>query len=191
MLASGTGSSVAESPPSCRYKGSPAAPAAACAAASDTARIAFAPSRALFGVPSSAIRAASSAPRSAASMPLIAALISPLTAPTAPCTPRPRYRASPSRRSTASCDPVLAPDGTAARPKPPPASTTSASTVGFPRESRISRARIETISVSGMSRSARRIAPSPAQSRLAGARVSPIVDVPQVGVGQVCVHLRR
>src|SRR5205823_9493442 len=33
-----------------------------------------------------------------------------------------------------------APDGTAARPNAPPSSVTSTSTVGFPRESRISRA---------------------------------------------------
>ena len=35
---------------------------------------------------------------------------------------------------------VLAPDGTAARPMAPPARSTSTSTVGLPRESRISRA---------------------------------------------------
>ena len=53
----------------------------------------------------------------------------------------PRYTAaSPSRTSTASCSPVDAPDGTAARPNAPDASRTSTSTVGFPRESRIWRA---------------------------------------------------
>jgi hypothetical protein len=48
---------------------------------------------------------------------------------------------SPSRSSTASCAPVEAPEGTAARPKlnRPPA-VTSTSTVGLPRLSRISRA---------------------------------------------------
>src|SRR5205085_7607497 len=40
----------------------------------------------------------------------------------------------------ASCSPVEAPDGTAARPKAPLASLTSTSTVGLPRESMISRA---------------------------------------------------
>src|SRR5438445_8348425 len=64
-----------------------------------------------------------------------------LTLPTAFRTPLPPYRAaSPSRSSSASRSPVEAPDGTAARPNAPPASVTSTSTVGFPRESRISRA---------------------------------------------------
>src|SRR5437016_2502879 len=40
----------------------------------------------------------------------------------------------------ASCSPVLAPLGTAARPRTPLERMTSASTVGFPRLSRISRA---------------------------------------------------
>ena len=63
-------------------------------------------------------------------------------------TPLPPYRAlSPSLSSTASFSPVEAPDGTAARPKLPSARTTSASTVGLPRESRISRPLTSTISV--------------------------------------------
>src|SRR3954471_12490936 len=41
--------------------------------------------------------------------------------------------------------PVEAPDGTAARPLTPDSSSTSASTVGLPRESRISRATISTM----------------------------------------------
>src|SRR5690606_22252353 len=45
----------------------------------------------------------------------------------------------------ASRAPVEAPDGVAARPNPPPARRTSASMVGLPRESRISRARIDWI----------------------------------------------
>src|SRR5262249_33918753 len=50
------------------------------------------------------------------------------------------YRAaSPSRSSRASRSPVDAPEGTAARPNAPPSSVTSTSTVGLPRESRISR----------------------------------------------------
>jgi hypothetical protein len=53
--------------------------------------------------------------------------------------------ASPSRSSTASCWPVDAPDGTAAVPVEPSSSTASTSTVGLPRESRISRARREAI----------------------------------------------
>src|ERR1700732_5608899 len=56
-------------------------------------------------------------------------------------TPLPRYRdLSPSRNSSAACSPVEAPDGTAARPMAPDVSVTSASTVGFPRESIIWRA---------------------------------------------------
>src|SRR6266481_4790604 len=63
-----------------------------------------------------------------------------LTLPTAFRTPLPPYRAlSPSRSSSASRSPVDAPDGTAARPNAPSASETSTSTVGLPRESRISR----------------------------------------------------
>ena len=46
---------------------------------------------------------------------------------------------SPSRSSSASRVPVEAPDGTAARPTAPDSSVTSTSTVGLPRESRISR----------------------------------------------------
>src|SRR5699024_10226472 len=52
-----------------------------------------------------------------------------------------------SRSSSASNSPVEAPDGAAPRPTVPSASTTSASTVGFPRESRISRP--ETFSIVG------------------------------------------
>src|SRR2546421_6395906 len=64
-----------------------------------------------------------------------------LTLPTALRTPLPLYRdASPSRSSSASRSPVDAPEGTAARPDAPDSSATSTSTVGLPRESRISRA---------------------------------------------------
>ena len=56
-------------------------------------------------------------------------------------TPLPRKRVlSPSRSSMASFSPVLAPEGTAARPTVPSLRMTSTSTVGLPRESRISRA---------------------------------------------------
>src|SRR5262245_57648997 len=72
------------------------------------------------------------------------------TAATASSTPRPPKRAaSPSRRSSASCVPVDAPDGTDARPTVPSASSTSTSTVGWPRESRISRARISSMIAMG------------------------------------------
>src|SRR5579864_8456287 len=51
-------------------------------------------------------------------------------------TPLPRYRdLSASRSSSASCSPVDAPEGTAARPSVPSSRITSASTVGLPRES--------------------------------------------------------
>jgi hypothetical protein len=42
---------------------------------------------------------------------------------------------------------VEAPDGTAARPRAPPAKITSASTVGLPRESMISLAKTPTIAI--------------------------------------------
>src|SRR5467141_4874156 len=65
---------------------------------------------------------------------------------TASSTPLPPYRLlSPSRSSTASCSPVEAPLGTAARPAAPLDRVTSASMVGLPRLSRISRARTEMI----------------------------------------------
>src|SRR5260221_6316741 len=108
------------------------------ATAIDTPSSAFAPSRPLLGVPSSAIIAPSTA-RWSAAFPVSAAAISPFTFATAFRTPLPPYRrVSPSRSSSASRTPVDAPDGTAARPITPPSSVTSTSTVGFPRESRIS-----------------------------------------------------
>src|ERR1700712_4897037 len=62
--------------------------------------------------------------------------------------PLPPYRLlSPSRSSTASWAPVEAPDGTAARPKEPSSRSTSTSTVGLPRLSRISRAAMLVIAV--------------------------------------------
>src|ERR1700728_706286 len=71
-----------------------------------------------------------------------------LTASTAFSTPLPPKRPlSPSRSSTASRVPVEAPDGTAARPIEPSSSTTSTSTVGLPRLSRISRPTTFTIAV--------------------------------------------
>ena len=54
---------------------------------------------------------------------------------------------APSRNSSASETPVDAPDGTAARPSEPSASSTSTSTVGLPRESMICLALISTIVV--------------------------------------------
>ena len=133
----GTGSVAASSPPRWRYSGCPLSAAAAFAAASETPRIAFAPRRPLFSVPSRAISFRSSASWSSASTPASSPAISPLTFATAFVTPLPPQGAPPSRSSTASCTPVEAPDGTAARPKAPDSSSTSTSTVGLPRESRI------------------------------------------------------
>src|SRR5438132_11808449 len=63
-------------------------------------------------------------------------------------TPFPIHRfLSPSRSSIASFSPVDAPDGTAARPRAPLSNTTSTSTVGFPRESRICRPLISRITL--------------------------------------------
>src|SRR6187401_433254 len=79
-------------------------------------------------------------------MPRSASAIGPSTCATALRTPFPAYRfLSPSRSSSASRSPVDAPDGTAAVPLAPPDRTTVASTVGKPRESRISRARTVSI----------------------------------------------
>src|SRR5438105_13595175 len=65
---------------------------------------------------------------------------------TASSTPLPRKRfLSPSRSSSASREPVDAPEGTAARPSAPDSSTQSTSIDGFPREARISRQKISTI----------------------------------------------
>src|SRR6266536_2933531 len=64
-------------------------------------------------------------------------------------TPLPPYRGSPSRSSTASNLPVLAPEGTIARPVEPSSRPTSHSMVGFPRESRTSRARTSSIAAMG------------------------------------------
>src|SRR5215468_12485183 len=107
----------------------------------ETARIALAPKRDFVGLPSSEIILWSSARWSAASEPQSTLAISALTWETALSTPLPRYLdLSPSRSSRASCSPVEAPEGTIARPKAPDSRSTSASTVGLPRESRIWRA---------------------------------------------------
>src|SRR5690606_24091336 len=113
-----------------------------------TASVALAPRRCLFSVPSRSIMMLSSSACSWASRPTRASEISVLTFSTARNTPLPRKRAaSPSRSSTASRVPVEAPDGTAARPMAPDSSRTSHSTVGLPRESRISRPMMSTIAL--------------------------------------------
>ncbi len=137
----GTGSAFPASPPIQRKSETPLCAAAAFDTASEQPRIAFAPRRLLFGVPSSSMRTRSSSRWPSASSPVTASAISLFTLPTAFSTPLPRKRlGSPSRSSTASCSPVDAPDGTAARPSAPDSRVTSTSTVGLPRESRISRA---------------------------------------------------
>lgn len=122
------------------------AAALALAAASDTERIAFAPSLALLSVPSIPIILVSSFSCSTASKPFSSLDNMVFTFSTALRTPLPRYfEASPSRSSIASLSPVEAPEGTAARPMTPFSSSTSHSTVGLPRESRICRAWIDFI----------------------------------------------
>src|SRR6266513_3841273 len=83
-----------------------------------------------------------------ASFPNSSGAISLLILATALETPFPIQRfLSPSRSSIASFSPVEAPDGTAARPHAPLSSVTSASTVGFPRESKICRPLISRIAL--------------------------------------------
>src|SRR5439155_13201834 len=141
MLNWGTGRSRAPSPPRWRYSGSRRAAAAARAAASDTPRRALAPRLEESRVPSVSRRRASTASCATGSRSRTAGARTLTTLSTARSTPLPRKRAaSPSRSSRASREPVEAPDGTAARPKVPSSRWTSTSTVGLPRESRISRA---------------------------------------------------
>src|SRR5260370_22455903 len=102
----------------------------------ETERMALAPRRDFEGVSSREIILWSRARWSAAWRPGMDLAIWVLALATALSMPFPRYfDLSPSRSSRASCSPVEAPEGTAARPSAPPASSTSASTVGLPRES--------------------------------------------------------
>ena len=110
--------------------------------------MALAPNLALLGVPSSRSKVASMSAWLKGDIPRRAGPISRWTEATAFKTPRPPKRlASPSLRSTASWLPVLAPEGTMARPKEPSDRSTSASTVGLPRESRTSLAWTRCMSV--------------------------------------------
>ena len=110
----------------------------------------MAPSRPLFGVPSSSIIVRSSAPCSAARAPVSAAAISPLTLATA----RDDALAGPGLAAVAQLDRLeLAGRGAgghrgAGRARPD-SSTTSTSTVGLPRESRIWRAWMEAMALTG------------------------------------------
>src|SRR5690606_20147244 len=140
MFIIGTGSDTGRPFARCCHKGMRFAAATACAWASETPSSALAPRRPLFSVPSRSTRRLSSAAWSP-SKPASAWAMVVLTLATALRTPLPPKRTrSPSRSSTASLLPVEAPEGTIARPKLPSASVTSASSVGLPRLSRISRA---------------------------------------------------
>ena len=153
-----------------------ASSAAARAAAREQPSTAFAPSLLLFAVPSRSMRRSSIARWSEGSLPSSDAAISPFTFSTARRTPLPRYElGSPSRSSTASNRPVDAPEGTAARPRDPEARTTSTSTVGFPRESRIWRACTPAIALMGEppTRGRVRRAPPHAQRRVQATVIPP------------------
>src|SRR6266567_1861491 len=105
-----------------------------------TPRMALAPRRPLLGVPSRSISVRSRPPWSSTLWPSTAAAISPSTLAIALSTPLPPNRSwSPSRSSTASWAPVLAPEGTIAVPESASVSTVTAR-VGLPRESRTSSA---------------------------------------------------
>jgi len=141
MFIIGTGSTLASGPPRYRKSGKFSAVAAARAVARETASVALAPRFLLVGVPSSSISFLSMFAWSRASSPFRIGAILWLTFATAFLTLFPPKRLlSPSRNSKASCSPVLAPLGTAARPSAPLSTRTSASIVGLPRESKISRA---------------------------------------------------
>lgn len=129
-------------------RGSPLASAPALAVANETARIAFAPIFYLhqphsFQVPSTSSTIFLSIQVClVTSNPFKAGERISFTLETALRQPLPRKRfASLSRSSSASYTPVEAPDGTAALKSLPSLVITSASTVGLPRESMISRAR--------------------------------------------------
>jgi len=146
-LSIGIGELPPTNPPRCRYSGMPSAFAAAYAVASETAISALPPSRSLLAVPSSASIAASIRRWSRASSPLSAGAISAWMPSIAFKTPLPPYALPPSRFSCASWAPVEAPDGADATPIAPDESRTSASIVGVPRESKICRARTDSMIV--------------------------------------------
>src|SRR3954454_10654159 len=118
--------------------------------------MAVAPRRDLSGVPSRSISCWSTSRCSLASYPPSSGPMTSRTPSTALVTPLPPYRFPPSRSSTASKAPVEAPLGTAARAIVPSSRATSTSTVGFPRESRISRAPTASMLGTGAAYPARR-----------------------------------
>ena len=135
----GTGRVVAAFPPINLYRGIWSDAAAALAHAIDTARIELAPSLDLSFVPSSFIIALSIPKVSEASIARTVLLSSTFIWLTALSVPLPRYLFwFISLNSTASNAPVDAPLGTIPCPTVPSASSTCASTVGLPLESRIS-----------------------------------------------------
>ena len=85
----------------------------------ETERIALAPRRERFSVPSIWQSVSSSRRWFRGLLPIRAWAISPSTWETACNTPRPMSRSPPSRRSQASCAPVDAPEGTLATPRAP------------------------------------------------------------------------
>ena len=126
--------------------------AAARATAMETAKVALAPRFPLLSVPSVSISSLSISTWFKPFLPVNASLIFVFTLFTAFCTPRPKYLVWASRSSTASNLPVLAPEGTDAFPAylfPVMVSVRVifASTVGFPRESKISRPQIPVICI--------------------------------------------
>ena len=137
----GIGNTLAFAPPIYLYNGKPQASAAARAAANETANVAFAPRLLLNGVPSRSSIVLSIKFWSNTFKPITFGAIFSFTLATAFNVPVPKKRLlSPSRSSKASRSPVEAPDGTIARPQAPDSVVTSHSTVGFPRESKTSRA---------------------------------------------------
>ena len=139
-LKCGTGSrGASRDPAKLCHRERPATEAKARAAAMDTPTTALAPRRDLSAVPSSSSSAASRSDKVSKDRPDKASRISPLTAAAASRTPCPEKRVgSPSRRSTASREPVDAPAGTPACARTPWLATSVTARVGRALESRIS-----------------------------------------------------
>ena len=128
-------------PPIYLYNSIPRALLAAFATAKDTPKILFAPKFDLLGVSSNFIISSSIAFWLNIFIPIIFLAIFLFTFSTAFSTPFPLYLVlSLSRNSTASKLPVEAPEGTIALPLKPPSVITSTSIVGFPLESKTSKA---------------------------------------------------
>ena len=139
MLSIGTGRVIFAPGPRCLYRGTFLLFAAARATAIERPSMALAPILDLSGVPSTSKISLSMDAWSRADLPMIAGARCFVTFSTAFSTPLPPKRSgSPSRSSSASKAPVLAPDGTRALPLALSESSTSTSTVGLPLESRTS-----------------------------------------------------